>query len=188
MQTRSIQIYPDRFYHIYNRGNNKQRIFRTDENYRFFLAKLWKYFSTDGIDLFAHCLMPNHFHLGVHTGKNDHFSDVMKSFSISYVKSFHKYHGTSGHLYEDDYQAKVVLGDDAIARVVSYIHLNPWKARLVRQPEDWKYSDCRSWCHDEDLGAIPSLALRDRIFGGAEQYRAYLEESMREAPDGDDLE
>ncbi len=50
-----------KYYHIYNRGNNKQKIFFDDENYLFFLSKFKKYLIPN-IDVFAYCLMPNHFH------------------------------------------------------------------------------------------------------------------------------
>ncbi len=55
-------LYPDYIYHIYNRGNNKENIFYQRENYGYFLKKLAEY-VTDYIDIYAYCLLPNHFHL-----------------------------------------------------------------------------------------------------------------------------
>ena len=49
------------FYHIYNRGNNKENIFIENENYYYFL-KLWKKHINPIADTYAYCLLKNHFH------------------------------------------------------------------------------------------------------------------------------
>ncbi len=58
----SIPLSPNGYYHLYNRGNNKQLIFYKEKNYPYFLLKLATYL-TSYLDLFAYCLLPNHFHL-----------------------------------------------------------------------------------------------------------------------------
>jgi len=57
-------LLPGVYYHIFNRGNNRETLFYTDENYRYFLGKYIKYL-TPVLDTFAYCLLPNHFHLVV---------------------------------------------------------------------------------------------------------------------------
>ena len=57
-----MNLQPGQLYHIYNRGNNRQRIFFSHENYLYFLTKLRKYL-TPQLRIYAWCLMPNHFHL-----------------------------------------------------------------------------------------------------------------------------
>ncbi|MBI2619199.1 MAG: transposase [Ignavibacteriales bacterium] len=169
MGTRSVEILPDHFYHLYNRGNNKQSIFRTRENFRFFLRTFRKYFSEERIRLVAYCLMPNHFHLLILILQKFDFSNVMRSFSTSYVKSFHSWHKTSGHLFEDDYQAKLIRDDKHLIEVIPYIHLNPVIARLVQHPEEWEFSDCNVWCQDRAGNEI-----RKQFYGSAASYRRYL--------------
>ncbi|GHT10354.1 hypothetical protein FACS189432_06850 [Bacteroidia bacterium] len=51
-----------KFYHIYNQGNNHENIFYNDKNYIYFMQKLDRYLS-DYLEIYAFCLMPNHFHL-----------------------------------------------------------------------------------------------------------------------------
>ena len=60
-----MQFDPGHLYHIYNQGNNRQRIFLNRENYLFFLRKIHKHVLPFA-DILAWCLMPNHFHLMVH--------------------------------------------------------------------------------------------------------------------------
>ena len=56
-----MEFYKDQIFHIYNQGNNKQTVFFSDENYKYFLWKMRAYLLPFG-DLISYCLMPNHFH------------------------------------------------------------------------------------------------------------------------------
>lgn len=65
------------FYHIYNRGNNGDNIFYTPENYEYFL-KRFDYYLSDYLEVYAYCLLPNHFHLLVRV--KDEFDESVASF------------------------------------------------------------------------------------------------------------
>lgn len=68
MKPLQIHLEQDKFYHIFNRGNNGDNMFYKPENYRFFLRRLDEYLSPY-IEVFAFCLLPNHFHLLVRIKK-----------------------------------------------------------------------------------------------------------------------
>ena len=72
---------PERIYHVYNRGNNNQKIFFINDNYYFFLRKIKKHL-TKYCELLAYCLMPNHFHFMIYTKAIDEInsSDDLESF------------------------------------------------------------------------------------------------------------
>lgn len=61
MPRRMRPLYPDRYYHLYNRGNNRGRIFFEEENYLFFLRKVHRYLLPI-FEIIAYCLMPTHYH------------------------------------------------------------------------------------------------------------------------------
>jgi len=63
-----MQFEPNHMYHIFNRGNNAQKIFFNHENYLFFLKKVRLYICPYA-DILAWCLMPNHFHLMVYVNQ-----------------------------------------------------------------------------------------------------------------------
>ena len=63
-----MQFQEDQIYHIFNRGNDKQLIFYTEDNYYFFLKKVGKYISPY-CDILCCCLMPNHFHFLIYDSK-----------------------------------------------------------------------------------------------------------------------
>jgi len=178
MTTRSIPIVPGEYYHIYNRGNNKQQIFRKNGDYRFFQGKMTEKFTEHGVGIVAYCLMPTHFHALVHILREVDFANVMRSLSCTYVKSFHKWYGTSGHLCGGDYQAKHVVDGGYLVNVLGYIHLNPVLAGIVGDPWEWEFSDCRNWCTRGATLSYASRDLRQSVFGGPERYRRYLAEYL----------
>ena len=173
---RSIPILTGHFYHIYNRGNNRAPIFLESENYFFFIQRLHKYFSKGPIDLLAYCLMPNHFHLLVTFQYPVDFSNLMRSFSSSYAKSFNRFYNRTGHLFEGDYQAKVIEKESYLRNVICYIHLNPCFAGLASQPEDWQYSDYRQWLKDQPASGDHSIQLRDALFGSGLAYKEFVKD------------
>ncbi len=131
--------YPDCYYHVYNRGNNFENIFFSEENYYFFLRRLFKYFKTD-IDLIAYCLIPNHYHLIVQVKEESSLEKCMQKFSTSYVKAINKQQGRVGYLFQSRYKSKLIPSNEYLLHLSRYIHLNPVRAGSVQQPEQWKFS------------------------------------------------
>ncbi|MDB5227104.1 MAG: hypothetical protein JWN78_1297 [Bacteroidota bacterium] len=68
-------FYPGEFYHLFNRGNNREIIFYTDENYHYFLRQFDKYL-TGFIDIYAYCLLPNHFHFLIKIKEEEEISKI----------------------------------------------------------------------------------------------------------------
>ena len=145
-----------KFYHIYNRTNNYEKLFLNRENYLFFLRK-YKHYLLKHVETHAYCLMPTHFHLLVRIKETEGNNDIsepidgsppplsslekaFKNFFISYVKSFNKVYGRHGSLFQPKYKKKCVEDDEHYTNVISYIHLNPVKAKLCSTPSDWPYS------------------------------------------------
>lgn len=168
-----MRFLADQYYHIYNRGNNRQKIFLQEENYAFFVERVHKYFDPAEIEIIAYCLMPNHFHLLIYLPKEIDFSNVMRSFSNSYVRSFNNRYRRSGHLYEDDYQPKCVDSDEYLTHLCRYIHLNPVKGALVSAPEEWRFSDYSEWISSTDRSLF-KVRVRDEYFGSPELYKTFV--------------
>ena len=136
MARRTIQFLPENYYHIYNRGNNQQEIFLEDENYRHFLKRLVHYYNIASIEVVAFCLMPNHYHLLITLVREINFSNIMRSFTTSYVKSFNGWHKRVGHFFQGDFQARQIDSTEYLMQVCRYIHRNPVKAGLTAFPEE----------------------------------------------------
>lgn len=85
MASRNVEFQTGHYYHIYNRGNNRQLIFFERENYLFFLRKLREYLVNNAVEVVAYCLMPNHYHLLVYLN-SDNLSNLMQAFILSYTR------------------------------------------------------------------------------------------------------
>lgn len=112
-------------YHIYNRGNRKDRIFLDTKDYLRFTKRLKEYKEKFEIDLLCYCLMPNHFHLLVQPKTQDSITKFMLSLCTSYSKYFNIKHEQVGRLFQERYRAKVVETDKYLLHLSRYIHLNP---------------------------------------------------------------
>ncbi|MEK6756174.1 MAG: transposase [Bacteroidota bacterium] len=174
MSSHSQQFLSENYYHLYNRGNNKQHIFLEDQNYRFFLKQLHHYFDPQGVELDAYCLMPNHYHLLIRLEHEVDFSNLMRSFSTSYVKSFNSWHNRTGHLFEGNFRARLIDEDRYLTHLCRYIHLNPVTAGFVQFPQDWQYSDYVEWISDSAPDNLPNIRVRKQFFGTAQDYQSFV--------------
>jgi putative transposase len=138
-------MYPNTFYHIYNRGNQRQRIYLQDRNYTYFLEKVRRVFINEisDIDLIAFCLMPNHFHLMAYTSdgfKFDSFSRRLAIMLRSYTRGVQVQQHFVGSLFQQNTRKKVLQFQQDAFNCFQYIHQNPVKADLVTNLEHWEYS------------------------------------------------
>jgi putative transposase len=139
MPQRPMPLEIGNFYHVYNRGNNRQAIFLERENYIYFLRLVKQHLISNAVDIVAYCLMPNHYHFLVYL-RDETLSDAMKSLSLSYTKAINKRFNRSGVLFQGRFQSILISQTDYLINLSRYIHLNPVKAGLVQQPEEWEFS------------------------------------------------
>jgi putative transposase len=152
---------PNCFLHIYNQGNNKQRIFFEDSNYIFFLEKIRKHIRPH-CKILGYCLMPNHFHFLVYTTENsiqktkvgvielNILVNGFRSIQSSYAQAINKSLRRSGSLFRQKTKFKFVADDFNALNCLNYIHQNPIKAGLVERMEYWRYSSFRDYCELRD--------------------------------------
>ena len=134
-------LHPNSYYHIFNRGNHKKRIFHTNRDYEIFIRLLQKYLNTyKDISLFAYCLMPNHYHLLVKTGSNpQELIKLMQRFGTAYVLFFNKKYSQVGHLFQSRYSSKYLPYQRDVLRTYQYIKDNPIEAKLCSNSEDYRW-------------------------------------------------
>jgi len=164
--------FTENYYHVYNRGNNYEKVFFEEKNYEFFLKRLLEYFG-NSIALISYCLMPNHFHLICNIHENGSLEKAMQKLSTSYTKAINKSTNRVGHLFQGRYKSKLIPGNDYLLHLSRYIHLNPVRAKLLTKPEDWKYSSYREY-----IGlALASICSKEIILeqiGGFDKYRKFV--------------
>ena len=147
MAQRKTKFEKEYYYHIYNRGVNKQNIFKSDANYRFLIRKVKKYTVQDKIAVIAYCLMPNHYHFLFRQDGNISISNTMQAIFNSYTKAFNKMYGRSGTLFEERFKSILVDSGVYITHLCRYIHRNPIDIikPLVSDITPWHYSNYPEW-------------------------------------------
>jgi putative transposase len=123
--------YPGALYHLTNRGNERKRIFRDDEDRQQFLAILSKALDTYSVAMHSYVLMNNHWHMLAQTPLGN-VSEFMRYFNISYTSYFNRRHKRSGNLYQSRYKSYLVEAESYLAQVSRYIHLNPVRVRGLK--------------------------------------------------------
>jgi putative transposase len=130
---RRIRIeYPGAIYHVLNRGDRREAIFKDDTDRERFLETLAEVCAKTDWEVQAYCLMGNHFHLVVETPRPNLVAG-MKWLLGTYTGRFNHRHKLFGHLFSGRYKALVVdgSGDGYLRTVCDYVHLNPVRAKLV---------------------------------------------------------
>ena len=185
MPRREIPLCAGEYYHLFNRGNNRERIFYERENYGFFIRRLRKHL-VPVLDFVAYVLMPTHYHLLVQVRQTLQTSEVSKTsevsevsrammrFSVSYTKAMNKRYERVGSLFQGAFQAKHVDGNEYLVHLSRYIHLNPVMAGLVERAEDWEFSSYREYIGLRD-GTLPRPEIVLCQFPSRGAYRDFVE-------------
>lgn len=147
-------------YHIIQRGNKRKNLFLSDADRLKFIDTLQKTREKYNFAVYAYCLMSNHVHLLIDDNGND-VSAIIKSINISYAQYFNRIYRRCGHLFQDRFRSELINDDGYLLEVSRYIHNNPVKAGIVREPSDYPWSSFNIYLgKDQD---IEGLINRTRI-------------------------
>jgi putative transposase len=151
------------YYHIYNRGNNKQEVFRENADYSLFLSRLKenlfppaqsrkiapskgrhiyvrKTLPVDAFSLINYCLMPNHFHFLIRQNSDLPINVLISKLCTSYSMCFNLKYEQTGGLFQSKFRAILVKNNEYLLLLSAYIHGNPFVADIVECPADWPWS------------------------------------------------
>ncbi|OHA89903.1 MAG: hypothetical protein A2832_02080 [Candidatus Zambryskibacteria bacterium RIFCSPHIGHO2_01_FULL_44_22b] len=163
MSIRKVLFALGEYYHLYNRGNSKQKIFHNRGDYERFVTLLYTCNSENNFKMFviengiekdpylwdrgetlvsigAYCLMPNHFHLLIKENKEGGISKFMQKLSTAYVMYYNQKYERTGSLFEGKFKSEHLNTDQYLKYIFSYIHLNPIK--LFQK--DWREMGIRN--------------------------------------------
>lgn len=143
--TRPLRIeYDGAWYHVMNRGWKRCRTFLQDQDYTQFIKLLKEITQIFSIQVHAFSLMPNHYHLMIHTPKAG-LARAMRHLNGIYTQRFNKVHRRDGPLFRGRYKAVLVDTEEYMTALIRYIHLNPVKARICLKPTDHQWSSHRNY-------------------------------------------
>lgn len=187
MPVRNVIRYqaPNTFYHVYNRGHNRDLLFSDEEDYAFFEWLLERCYGAvqlknkegkpfpwfgDEVTLHAFCLMPNHFHLLLHQGEDEgRLSKSMQSLATTYSMYFNKKYDRRGSIFESVFKAAPILNQSYLQHITRYIHLNP------KDFKGWPYSSYMDYLGSGVHGWV-SVDRILSIFDSRGQYKQFIDD------------
>ncbi len=178
------------FYHVYNRANGNEKLFREQRNYPFFLKKFSNYISPIA-NIYNYCLMSNHFHflirikeqealknyfeykgkLKKHSFPNDlerllsqQFSNLFNSYSKSYNITYKR----MGSLFIPNFKKKEITTKSYLTNLIHYIHNNPIHHGFVEHLDHWPHSSYHTLVHQKQslikIDYLPGLYTNKEEF------------------------
>lgn len=148
-------------YHVILRSINKQQLFEDDEDRDKLFTVLRECKELSGFELYAYCLMSNHIHFLLKTGKED-LETVFRRIGARFVYWYNAKYGRVGHLFQDRYKSEAVEDDAYFLTVLRYIHQNPVKAGICTSPEEYRYSSYPRYFDDKLIDSAFVLSLMSR--------------------------
>jgi putative transposase len=196
------------FYHVFNRGVNKQKIFNIKRDYQRFVQTLIYYqhagpkpkFSNQNrfklkdfrsnakiVNLICYCLMPNHFHLLIQQTEENGVREFMGKMANSYTKYFNTKHNRVGPLFQGEFKAVLIESEEQLLHVSRYIHLNPYVSELTNDLSLYPYSSYLEYinslpdeiCTKESILQFFQKSNYEQFVGDYEDYALRIKQISR---------
>ncbi len=198
-----IPLEKGRYYHIFNRGNNRENIFIDKINYQYFLEK-YAYYCYPVLDTYAYCLLKNHFHLLVRTREPKEMKKILSNEVIdekvkerlsknnwssklvsqqlshlfnSYSQGFNKKYNRTGSLFERPFERLLIDEECYFCNLLVYIHRNPQLHGFVKDYKSYSHSSFSAYLSNDKSKINKKETLKR--FGNLENFTALHDEGMK---------
>jgi len=161
--------------HVIIRGNNRQIIFVSDEDYIFYLEKLAEACVRYGCQIHAYVLMTNHVHLLMTPVESGAIGKVMQSVGRRYVQYFNYCYQRTGILWEGRYKSTLIDSDLYALICYRYIEMNPVRAAMVQGPAEYRWSSY----HANALGKADGLITPHALYTTLAENDARRQQTYR---------
>jgi len=190
---------PNTTFHIYNRGNNKEKIFFDNQDYKAFLFRLGlclgfteqelnneklitmpysriRITETDknNFKLHAFSLMPNHFHLLIEQVGDISISKLISKVCASYSKYINNKNKRVGHIFQDCFKAILIEDDPQLMWTSSYIHMNAVKDKIVKHPSEYLWSSYNDYAKERNL----PIVTKELLLSTFENRKNFIEQTL----------
>ena len=198
MNYRDYKIFVrDGIYHFFNRGVDKQNIYREDNDYILFLRRFKeqvlsvplplakrnsyhrKIFPPGLFQIYAYCLMPNHFHFLIKQLGDVPVSELLLRIMTGYSKVFNLKYERVGSLFQDQFKAVRVETDEYLLWVSAYIHQNPKVAGLVDSLDQWQWSSYLEYAGKRNGNLVDTKPILDLpgFSGDGTRYLGFVDKT-----------
>jgi len=171
-------VLPGCAHHITQRGNYQQKVYFRAEDYQLYIDMLKEYSRHYGVAILGYCLMPNHVHLVAVPHQEDSFARAFRRLHSEYALALHGRLRRVGHLWQARYYS-TPLDEEHFWATMLYVEQNPFRAGLVQQSEDWKWSSARAHLAGSDNGLLDLVRWRKRFT--PEEWKCVLDKGLANA-------
>jgi putative transposase len=146
-------VIPGYPFHITHRGNNKEKIFQSDEDRRRYLYWFEEAKQKYGMRVISYCLMNNHVHFIAFAQDDTSFAKTINTAHLRYARYFNQKNDRVGHLWQGRYYS-CILDNAHLLAALRYVERNPVRAKMVVKPWEWVWSSTREHLDLEKQGII----------------------------------
>jgi len=199
MPRRNVTFSVGESFHLFNRGNNSQKIFLHPEDYEYFLKLIDAFLPSSAIQIHALTLLPNHYHLSTRILAAIDVSAAMRKIQARYARMFNKKYRHHSHVFGGRFKSPVVESIEYIDYLSRYIHRNPIEAGLVKHPADWPYSSFPLFVNDgrlvsnvqsasqrsiNEIKSLPLIHTMETLarFSSPDAYRDFVMADLERSP------
>jgi putative transposase len=143
MARRARVVWPGYFYHVTQRGNNRQYIFKEENDYISYLKWVEEYRKKYEAKIYAYCLMGNHVHFIIEPLLKDSLEKIFRAVHTRYAQYFNYKLKTSGHVWQGRFFSCALHGDH-VRDAIRYVELNPVRAKMVDVAWQYPWSSSRA--------------------------------------------
>jgi putative transposase len=172
--------YPGYTYHITARGNRRYTIFRNKEDRLKYLRILEDAKEKFPFILHSYCLMTNHVHLLIET-LDEPPGKIIQYIHYRYARYFNKKNGFEGHLFQGRFKSVIIRNNKQMVDTSCYIHLNPVRAGIATEPENYLWSSYRSFITNRENKHVDSRKILSLMNNGSKShYKFYVEIRLKQ--------
>jgi putative transposase len=163
-------------HHVTQRGNGRQQTFYEDGDYALYLDLLAQAAERAHVEIWSYCLMPNHVHIILTPSDEDGLWRTFGDTHRRYTGFINARRRTTGHLWQGRF-GSVAMDEPHFVAALRYVALNPVRARLVKRPEDWRWSSTRALLAGADDHIVRVAPALERVG----DFATFLGEEFDEA-------
>jgi putative transposase len=176
---RTARIAPKEFvYHILTRGNNKQDVFKDEEDFLRYIDILKGYKEKYLFKLYYYVLMTNHVHLVMETTEaGGELAQIMKGINLSYAQHFKNKYKYTGHFWQDRFKSIIISKDEYLLACGSYVELNPVRAGIVKDPREYLWSSYGANAYGKKDDLVDKHLIYDNLSSDeavCKEYRKFV--------------
>jgi putative transposase len=185
---RKIKFYNEEYYHIYNRGVDKRKIFMDEDDYQRFLRSMEIFSETKSpagdlvaekrVDIICYCLNPNHYHFILKQLQDKGIEKFMHKLGLGYTSYFNQKYDRSGALFQGTYQAMEVKDNSGLLWLSGYVNGNS-EIHGIAKAEDYQWSSYSYYLNKKEKDICKKEDILEE-FKNIEEYRNFVQMVIKE--------